>query len=72
MSVIILLCQECRVTVLYDVNNCNVRKRNVGSKLLVITTREVSAFEVCRHGNYVLASILHLLLLLLLARFPDR
>jgi len=38
--------------------------------LLVITTHEVAALEVCRHGGYVLASIQQLLLML--ARFPDR
>jgi len=38
--------------------------------LLVITTHEVAARDVCSHGSYVLASILQLLLML--ARFPDR
>jgi hypothetical protein len=38
--------------------------------LLVITEHEVAALEVCRHGSYVLASIMELLLML--ARFPDR
>jgi hypothetical protein len=37
--------------------------------LLLMTTHEV-ALEVGRHGGYVLASILQLLLML--ARFPDR
>jgi hypothetical protein len=38
--------------------------------LLVRTTHEAAALEVCRHGSYALTSILHLLLMF--ARSPDR
>jgi hypothetical protein len=38
--------------------------------MLLVITHEEAALEVCRHGSYMLASILQLLLMI--ARFPDR